>query len=161
EETSAACSVACEHKAFGIECDARSGKPVGVRIRADEEKEVADLPPRLLPGDAIPRAHRLQHAISTFKRADFGTRYDLDIGPPLDPLHQIARHRGAKVRAAHQHRNFGDLAGEINYRLTSRVARTNQRDLLTGAQVQLQRRSPIMHARSLERFEVGDGEAAI
>ena len=39
-----------QHKALGVERNARAGKPIGVRLGADEEKQVANGPLHILSG---------------------------------------------------------------------------------------------------------------
>jgi hypothetical protein len=42
-----------QHKPLSIECDARAGKPIRIRLGADEQKQVANRPPARLMEIAI------------------------------------------------------------------------------------------------------------
>ena len=56
---------------------------------------------------------------------------------------------------------FFAAAGEIDRRLSGRIAGADQRHLLVGAQLAFERRSPIVHARHLELMQVVDLEAPV
>ncbi len=66
-----------QYKAFGVERDARAGEPVGIRIGADEQEQMADRPPYFLAGRAVPPAHRLQHAVAAFKSRSPARRHSI------------------------------------------------------------------------------------
>src|SRR5579864_4683542 len=57
-----------QHKAFGIERDAGAGKPIGVRLGADEQEQVANVTPHLwsgfLPGGVDPPAYGFENAVA-------------------------------------------------------------------------------------------------
>jgi hypothetical protein len=53
-----------QHKPLGIECNTGAGEPVRIRFCADEQKQVANRPPRLLAVGAETPAHRFQDAIA-------------------------------------------------------------------------------------------------
>ena len=56
-----------KHKALGIERDAGTRKPIGIRIGANKQEQVADRPPHVLSIVAPPPADRLQHAVAAFE----------------------------------------------------------------------------------------------
>ena len=66
-----------------------------------------------------------------------------------------------RLLAARQQPDLPDLARQIDGRLAGGIAGADQRHLLAAAQPRLDRRGPVVHARSLELREVGDVEAAI
>ena len=53
-----------QHEALGVERDAGARQPVGVRLGADEQEQMADRPARLLARRAVPPADRLEHAVA-------------------------------------------------------------------------------------------------
>src|SRR6476646_299494 len=59
-----------QHKPLSIESDTRAGKPIRIRLGADEQKQVANRPPHLLAVGAETPAHRFQDAITAFETAD-------------------------------------------------------------------------------------------
>ncbi len=59
-----------QHKTLGVERDAGAGQPIGVRLGADEEEQVADRPPHLCRRPRLTPAHRLEHAVAALEAAD-------------------------------------------------------------------------------------------
>jgi len=102
---------------------------------------------------ALPPADRLERSVVAFEAGDFRPRQHLDVGKSLDAVDQVARHAGLQARPAHQDPDLGDLARQIDHRLTGRIAGAHQGHLLPGAELAFERRSPIVHARRLEGFE--------
>jgi len=68
-----------------------------------------------------------------FKATDFRPRHHFDIGKSLDPIDQVARHRGAEIGCPDQHPDLGGLACKINRSLAGGIASSNERDLLIRA----------------------------
>src|SRR5215469_7559937 len=56
---------ASENEALCVECDARTFKPICIRVRADEEEQMIDRTACFLAGADLP-AHAFQHAVAAF-----------------------------------------------------------------------------------------------
>ena len=67
----------------------------------------------------------------------------------------------AEVAPAHEEPDLGSVGRQVDRRLPGRIAGADQRHLLLGTQLPLQRRRPIVHARGLELVQVRDRELAI
>src|SRR5215472_12525958 len=69
---------ASENEALCVECDARTFKPICIRVRADEEEQMIDRTACFLAGADLP-AHAFQHAVAAFKGVDSCACHHLDI----------------------------------------------------------------------------------
>ena len=87
--------------------------------------------PRRSRGCASARARDCRLAV---QRHDLGLGQHLDVRLRRDALDQIARHAGLEAAAAHQQPHLLHLAGQIDSRLSGRIAGADQRHLLAGAE---------------------------
>ena len=78
-----------ENETLRVESDAGTGKPIRIRVGADEQEQMVDRASHFPAGCALPPAHRIQHAIAAFKSADCGTGYKFNIRQAADAVHQI------------------------------------------------------------------------
>ncbi len=132
------------------------------RIRADEEKDVADRLLRLLAGHIIAPAYALQLLFRTpVQGNDFRLGQYFDILGRLDAVDEILRHALGETWPAHQHPNFCSEAAQEDGGLARRVAAPDQNDLLVSTQARLDGRSPIPDSAPLEVREVRDVEAPV
>src|SRR3974377_2219334 len=76
---------ASENEALCVECNARTSKPVRVRVRTDEEEEMIDRTAYFLVG-ADPPAHGFQHAVAALKSTDGCACHYLDVSKTADAL---------------------------------------------------------------------------
>ncbi len=82
-------------------------------------------------------------------------------GSARDAVDEVARHAGVEARAAHDQPHLRDLARQVHHGLTGGVAGADQRHLLAGAELRLERRGPVVDARAFEVVEVREVEAAV
>src|SRR5271169_7262520 len=101
--------------------------------------------PHFLSGSTSTPADRLQHAIVAVQADNLGLRHDLDVGEARDSVDEIARHARLKIWSSNDEPDLGNLACQIDHRLARRIAAAYECHLLPGAQLCLQRRSPIVH----------------
>ena len=78
-----------ENEALCIERDARTSKPVRVRVRTDKEKQMIDRAAYFLVAADLP-AHRFQHAVAALKPSDGCACHYFNIGETTDVLDQVA-----------------------------------------------------------------------
>src|SRR3974390_1199219 len=100
---------ACENEALCVECDARTSKPVRVRVRTDEEEQMIDRTAYFLVGADLP-GPGFQHAVAPIKPTDGCACHHLDIGKTADAFDQVAGHRCPEFGSAHQHPDIDALA---------------------------------------------------
>src|SRR6516162_5983960 len=144
---------ASENEALCVECDARTSKPVRVRVRTDEEEQMIDRTAYFLVGADLP-AHGFQRAVAALKPTDGCACHYLDIGKTADAFDQVAGHRCPQVGSAHQHPDLNALARQINGGLAGGVAGADQRNFLIAAQLRFHWRRPVVNARCLEGVEL-------
>src|SRR6266540_4058528 len=149
------------HEAFRIERDAGARKPSRVRVRADEEEEMTDLSLRLLAGEGVPPADRLQNAAVSLERGYRRLRLHLDVRQPGDAIVQVPRHAGFEAGPADEEPHLRALARQVDHRLARGVSCANDRNLLPCAEPRLDRRSPVVDAGTLVRGEVRNVEPAV
>ena len=105
--------------------------------------------------------HRLKYPAAAFERGYVCLREHFDIRESGDAVDQIARHFRGQARPAHQEPDLLHLARQINHRLAGRISGADQRHLLARAQLCLERRGPIVHARAFECREAFDGRPPV
>src|SRR6266568_7319788 len=149
------------HEAFRIERDAGARKPPRVWVRADEEEEMTDLSLRLLAGEGVPPADRLQNAAGSLERGYRRLRLHLDVRQPGDAIDQVPRHAGFEAGPADEEPHLRALARQVDHRLARGVSCANDRNLLPCAEPRLDRRSPVVDAGALVRGEVRNVEPAV
>ena len=138
--------------------DAAAVEPVGRRIGADEQEQIADHRLRSRsPAQAAAPAHALERP-SSRRRAPTTSvlKHQFDVRRGLDALDQIARHAGAEPAAADHHVDLAGMAGEKHRGLPGGIAAADQHDLLVRAQPRLDRRGPVPDAAAFELREILD-----
>ena len=142
------------HEALGVEHDVGFRQPVGVRFRTNEQEDMSERLARLRRRRRTAPADRLEDATPSLEGRDLRLQQHLDVSQPADAVDQIARHARAEARAAHEKPHLVDLARQIHDRLPRGVAGAHQRNLLSAAELPLQRRGPVVDARALEHVEI-------
>ena len=160
--TSDGTSEPVKNEILGVQSDPAVLEPARCRIRADEEKDVADRLLRLLAGHIIAPAYALQLLFRTpVQGNDFRLGQYFDIVGRLDAVDEILRHALGETWPAHQHPDFCSEAAQEDGGLARRVAAPDQNDLLVSTQARLDGRSPIPDSAPLEVLEVRDVEAPV
>src|SRR5262249_31884482 len=118
-------------------------------------------PPDFLARATAVPADRFQHAIAAFETGDGRLGENLDVRKARNTVDEIPRHARGEVVSANENPYFLDLGRQINDRLSRRIARAYQRDLLAGAQLGLERRSPVMDACAEIRLDALDGKLPV
>src|ERR1700722_6842050 len=59
-----------QHEPFAVERNATAGKPIGIRVGADEQEQMANRSPHFFSGGAETPANLIQYAVAAFKTAD-------------------------------------------------------------------------------------------
>src|SRR5262249_50336311 len=114
-----------------------------------------DWPSRLGETILVP-AHGLEHAVFSFQRADGRLRHDLDVRQTLNAIHKVAGHLRAEVVAAHEEPHFAGHGRKVDYRLTCRVATSNDNDLLPGTELSFQGRRPVVNPGAFKKPQIFD-----
>ena len=97
------------HKAFVIDHDARPSQPVGIWIRADECKKVADRKLPLVTGSMGATVDSFEDPVLPCESGDRRLGQDFDVRPCGNPLDEIARHILFETGSTNDQPNFGNL----------------------------------------------------
>src|SRR5579862_8153719 len=122
---------------------------------------MADRPRRLLAGGAIDPAHALERAGFAFEPGYFRLYQNFDVWLRRDAIAEITRHRRFEALAPHDHPDLVRLGREIDRGLAGGIASAHKCDFLAETQMCLDRRSPVMHMRTLVVGDVCNVEMAV
>ena len=79
-------------------------EPCRIRFGADEHEDLTDRKARCRAGVAVANSHALQAATAIAMKLDnLGSHLDIDIIQRLDPVDQVARHRGLQAVTPDNH----------------------------------------------------------
>src|SRR6185437_514195 len=116
-----------EDEAMRVERNAAALQPVGLRVRADEEKHMAYRPSLLDTAAAIPPRHGSEVVRSfAVQLRQFGMGMQQNVLRGSDAVDQIARHACGESRTADEQMNLCGMTGQKYGGLASRIAAAHQ-----------------------------------
>src|SRR5579871_6363434 len=75
-----------QDETLAVQRDARSRKPIGIRLGADEQKQMANRPAHFRPGLASAPSNGLEQPVASLEAGDRRLRQHLDVGEATDTV---------------------------------------------------------------------------
>src|SRR6266436_2854328 len=151
-----------QNESLCVQSDPAAAQPLRRRIRAYEEKDIADRQLRLFTGGHAPPAHTLQmRSRRAAQRDELRPRQHFDRGGGRDAVDEVARHGRGEPVSTQQDRHARGVSRQEHRGLAGRIAAPHQRNVFLPAHARLDGRGPVPDAPALELLEAGDGRPPV